>query len=102
MHVQKSNDNYRWLETHLWHSKRMTIQTLWGYRMPMYHNGRGLRALRGILKSHCIIHDSSYLRPIQLKGNKTNVLNLLLQYVVRASHIIQHYHTYYLCTHSGP
>jgi hypothetical protein len=27
---------HRWLETHLWHAKRMRMQYMWGYRLVLY------------------------------------------------------------------
>ncbi len=63
----------RWLETHFWHRKRFVMATQWGYCLPSYHCNRGFKFLHAAMRNATVIHDSSYLRPIQLTGKPPTI-----------------------------
>ena len=75
----------KWLETHLWHTKRMHMENMWGYRLvgtyfcsPFHSLEPGVQAMQPTEKSFrpshrasvhgSILHDASYFGLIELKG----------------------------------
>ena len=72
----------RWLETHFWHRKRFAMMISWNYCLPVHHNGRGLKFLRTSLSTAAVIHDASYVRPLQLIGAWSDVQRLLALFTV--------------------
>ena len=60
------HDNIKWLETHKWMRKRLKMKNLWGYCISTQHMGRGMKSVIRAAESHCIIHDSSYIKPIEV------------------------------------
>ena len=46
-------DETRYLETHLWHTKRTKIKSLWGCKIPLHSSQRGLHC-SNIFISHTI------------------------------------------------
>lgn len=67
---------FKWLETHVWHAKRMKMENLWGFRMPMYPNDKGIRATNRA-SSIAAIHDASYLTCLQLSGTVNDIIRLM-------------------------
>ena len=66
-HVQKIIKDYQdrvqkvvWLETHIWHAKRMKMRSLWGYKIAIHSNDKGIRAAYRFMKNSSVIYDSSY------------------------------------------
>lgn len=47
--------SYMWLETHLWHAKRMHMTNKWGYRLPNYVNVKGVRSTYRSLIYGCLL-----------------------------------------------
>ncbi|KAI8853398.1 NUC188 domain-containing protein [Chytridium lagenaria] len=41
---KRSKEGRRWLETHLWHAKRMHMSTIWGFKIAERPNDKGERA----------------------------------------------------------
>jgi Ribonucleases P/MRP protein subunit POP1 len=72
----------RWLETHFWNRKRFVTKLSWGYCLPTRHKARGKRFVQSALKDSAVIHDSSYIRPIQIVGSSQNIQQLLRQIIV--------------------
>lgn len=72
----------RWLETHFWHKKRFQTKLCWGYTLPVHHKARGKKFLHEAVKTSAVIHDSSYVRPIQIIGMRQAVRELLSQFTV--------------------
>ena len=72
----------RWLETHFWHRKRFVMMISWNYCLPVHHNGHGLKFLRTSLCTAAVIHDASYIRPLQLMGVWSDVQRLLASFTV--------------------
>lgn len=59
----------RWLETHVWHAKRMKMLELWGYKLAQHPNDKSFRATFRAAKHQCILHDASYHQVVQLTGS---------------------------------
>jgi hypothetical protein len=72
----------RWLETHFWNRKRFVTKLSWGYCLPTRHKARGKRFVQSALKDSAVIHDSSYIRPIQIVGSSQNIQQLLRKIIV--------------------
>ncbi|TFY75477.1 hypothetical protein EWM64_g8533 [Hericium alpestre] len=53
----------KWLESHIWHAKRMKMENMWGYRLALHGS---------------ILHDASYWSLIQIAGPE-HVLKALLE-----------------------
>lgn len=57
---QARTHNTTWLETHIWHAKRMKMKKLWGYKLALHSNDKGIRAAYRFMKNSSILYDSSY------------------------------------------
>ncbi|KAK0221848.1 POP1-domain-containing protein [Armillaria fumosa] len=57
-----------WLETHLWHAKRMKMETMWGYRLAVHPSEKAFRPSHRAAIRGSILHDASYQSLIELKG----------------------------------
>jgi ribonuclease P/MRP protein subunit POP1 len=51
---------HKWLETHLWHAKRMKMQNKWGYRLAMTPNDKSTRACYRFARHNSAVYDMSY------------------------------------------
>ncbi|KAJ1276803.1 hypothetical protein BS78_05G243300 [Paspalum vaginatum] len=74
-----AGDGARRLRTHLWHAKRFSMERRWGFVLPVAAQGRG-RGSRGVLKklkNGTVIHDASYLVPVELDGPEDSLLSIL-------------------------
>lgn len=67
-HRATKNPDRVWLPTHLWHAKRMHMENLWGFRLPMHPNDKAARAGYRASKNTCIMEDVSYYRVFELRG----------------------------------
>jgi Ribonucleases P/MRP protein subunit POP1 len=56
-----------WLETHIWHAKRMTMGSCWGCALPLSAR-RGAKAAAAAAADHCTVKDASHWRALQLTG----------------------------------
>ena len=72
----------RWLETHYWHRKRFFMKLCWGYCLPFHHKARGRKFLHSAIENSAVIHDSSYIRPIEIRGFPHHIAELLQQFTV--------------------
>ena len=75
--LRHTRDGPAWLETHLWHSKRMHMQNLWGFRLAMRRADAGPRAALRWIENHCTVYDASYTSCFELKGSENELLALL-------------------------
>lgn len=58
----------KWLETNVWHAKRMHMQELWGYRLAETPTDKSFRPAYRASTRTGIIHDMSYMAVIRIKG----------------------------------
>ena len=79
----KATSTSKWLHTHLWHRKRMKMEKTWGgLWMASYNRNRGMaRKLASAPQKYCILHDSTYLQPLQISGNVEDVELLLKHFL---------------------
>ncbi|KAF7365276.1 Ribonucleases P/MRP protein subunit POP1 [Mycena venus] len=66
-----------WLETHIWHSKRMRMQNLWGYRLAVTPTEKAFRPSHRASVHGSILHDASYQSTIQLQGPEKIIRSIL-------------------------
>ncbi|KAF9497689.1 POP1-domain-containing protein [Pleurotus eryngii] len=67
-----------WLETHIWHAKRMKMEDIWGYRLAMQPTEKAFRPSHRAAQHGCIIHDASYLGLVEITGALGPLSDLLL------------------------
>eukprot|EP00475_Leptophrys_vorax_P008992 TRINITY_DN15891_c0_g2_i1.p1 TRINITY_DN15891_c0_g2~~TRINITY_DN15891_c0_g2_i1.p1 ORF type:complete len:675 (+),score=145.97 TRINITY_DN15891_c0_g2_i1:61-2025(+) len=80
---QKRSAKNRWMETHLWHAKRMKIVNRWSYRIALHPNDRNERF---VYKSTChfaTIQDVSFMSQFVLKTSSAKGGTKLLIRVLR-------------------
>ena len=66
-----------WLETHIWHAKRMHMENLWGYRLATTPTEKSFRPSHRASLHGCILHDASYEAIIELKGPEVALQKIL-------------------------
>ncbi|KAI9209255.1 ribonucleases P/MRP protein subunit POP1-domain-containing protein [Polychytrium aggregatum] len=68
--------NKGWLETHIWHAKRMRMVNLWGYKLAHHPNDKSFRSAYRAGKYQCIAHDASYFQPIEVIGLQEHIVSV--------------------------
>ncbi|KAG0273111.1 hypothetical protein BGZ95_011061 [Linnemannia exigua] len=63
----------RWLETHIWHAKRMKMVEIWGYKLAEHSNEHGIKSAYKSSHHQCIIQDSSYNGCLEITGTKKDI-----------------------------
>ena len=53
--MKRQHDNKIWLETHIWHAKRMKMVTKWGYRLAERSFSKGVRVNYRFMKKGSLI-----------------------------------------------
>lgn len=83
-----------WLETHIWHAKRMKMETIWGYRLvrptqshtsqrftlsyqALHPTEKAFRSSHRASRHGCILHDASYHEIVELRAPQTVLASLL-------------------------
>ncbi|CAI2184541.1 19786_t:CDS:10 [Funneliformis geosporum] len=74
---KRRQTNKKWLETHMWHSKRMKMTELWGYKLAEHPNEKSIKASYRASEHLSIIHDASYFGWLKVSGNSSNIIKLL-------------------------
>ncbi|KAL4560819.1 hypothetical protein LXL04_032973 [Taraxacum kok-saghyz] len=74
-----SGNGTKRLRTHVWHAKRFTMTTRWGFHLPLglHGRGRGSRALLKWLNNGTVVHDASYYSAVQLEGSQDSIMSIL-------------------------
>ena len=68
---------HTWLETHLWHAKRMHMINAWGYRLPRTTTDKGWRALYKAGLHLCTVCDISYVSCVSVKGREQHIAAMM-------------------------
>lgn len=53
-YLQRQREN-KWLETHIWHAKKMKMVSKYGYRLAEYCCDKGVRAAHKSLVHGCLL-----------------------------------------------
>ncbi|KAG8684812.1 hypothetical protein FRC08_013472, partial [Ceratobasidium sp. 394] len=69
--------NKTWLETHLWHAKRMHMQDIWGYRLAIRPTEKSYRPSHRAAVHGSTLHDASYMGTIELAGQMATLVSVL-------------------------
>ncbi|GAN04392.1 POP1-domain-containing protein [Mucor ambiguus] len=67
----------KWLETHMWHAKRMKMKDIWGYRIASRPNTKSVRITYRSFTRLSVAHDASYMACIELKGAQSDIVTVL-------------------------
>ncbi|KPV73050.1 uncharacterized protein RHOBADRAFT_29266, partial [Rhodotorula graminis WP1] len=57
-----------WLETHVWHAKRMHMTEIWGHRLAEKPTAKAFRASYRASQHGALVHDASYYQYFELVG----------------------------------
>jgi ribonuclease P/MRP protein subunit POP1 len=74
--LKNANGN-SWLQTHKWHAKRFKMRSLWGYSLPYHSASHGMKYMSHVLKKASVVHDMSYVQPIELQGSIDDLFTML-------------------------
>ncbi|KAI9028249.1 ribonucleases P/MRP protein subunit POP1-domain-containing protein [Phycomyces nitens] len=69
--------NKKWLETHMWHTKRMKMADIWGYRLALYPNIKSERTAYKASKHLSMLHDASYMGCIEMSGLMSDIVRVM-------------------------
>nr|CAG8480207.1 3392_t:CDS:10 [Entrophospora candida] len=69
--------NKKWLETHIWHAKRMKMINIWGYKLAEHPNEKSVRSSFRASEHLSIIQDASYFEWLSLSGSEANIVKLM-------------------------
>jgi ribonuclease P/MRP protein subunit POP1 len=75
--ILKTKGSSKWLETHIWHAKRMKMIDRWGMRLALHPNQKGIRFAYKSVKHESMIHDKSYQKIIEITGEDEVIGNAL-------------------------
>lgn len=71
--------NKTWLETHLWHAKRMHMLDIWGYRLAVRPTEKSFRPSHRAAVHGSTINDVSYMATLEIVGDLDSLALLLKQ-----------------------
>ncbi|KAI8055247.1 ribonucleases P/MRP protein subunit POP1-domain-containing protein [Syncephalis plumigaleata] len=74
---ERRQEKKRWLETHIWHAKRMKMTDQWGYRLAVTPNDKGQRAAYRAGAHMTMMHDASYTGCLELEGPQSLLRKIL-------------------------
>lgn len=60
------NSSKLWLETHVWHAKRMKMCEKWGFKLALHPNEKNIRSIYRASKHECVLYDASYMSCIEI------------------------------------
>jgi ribonuclease P/MRP protein subunit POP1 len=63
----------KWLETHLWHAKRMKMVERWNLKLALHPNQKGVRFAYRSSASLSIIHDKSYMKVLEVRSTEEHL-----------------------------
>ncbi|KAL1922941.1 uncharacterized protein VTP21DRAFT_9317 [Calcarisporiella thermophila] len=69
--------NKKWLETHIWHAKRMHMVEKWGYRLALHPTDKLIKATYRAGKHRVFLHDASYIGCIELRGHQADIVKVM-------------------------
>ncbi|KAJ1673240.1 Ribonucleases P/MRP protein subunit pop1, partial [Spiromyces aspiralis] len=67
----------RWLETHVWHAKRMQMKERWGIMIAETPNEKSHRASYRAAKDKTLLQDVSFMGTIELKGGRESIVQTM-------------------------
>ncbi|CAG8593075.1 9786_t:CDS:10 [Paraglomus occultum] len=67
----------KWLETHIWHAKRMKMTELWGFRLADHPCEKSIKSSYRASSHLSMIHDASYFGWIRIDGFEQSIIDVL-------------------------
>ncbi|SCO63669.1 ribonucleases P/MRP protein subunit POP1, putative [Plasmodium berghei] len=67
----------KWLETHLYHSKKFKMTDIYGYKLALKNCDKISRRIFRYHKRKSLIHDMSYVEVLQISGNENDIIHIL-------------------------
>ncbi|KAJ2091977.1 Ribonucleases P/MRP protein subunit pop1 [Coemansia sp. S100] len=74
---EQRQNGKRWLETHVWHAKRMHMKEMWGVMVADSPNERSHRAAYRAAMEKTFVQDVSFYRTIEVTGQVEAITRLL-------------------------
>ncbi|PRP75501.1 hypothetical protein PROFUN_10679 [Planoprotostelium fungivorum] len=74
-YVRRQN-KFKWLETHIWHAKRMKMINIWGHKIAERPLDKHQKAMYRATQHGCVIHDMSYHSAIEITSSQQNIVDL--------------------------
>ncbi|KAI0345981.1 POP1-domain-containing protein [Trametopsis cervina] len=74
--LKRQRDKW-WLESHLWHAKRMHMENMWGYRLAVTPTEKSFRPSHRASVHGSILHDASYYGLIEIKGPEAVIRSIM-------------------------
>ena len=71
-----------WLETHMWHAKRMRMEDYFGFRVAWTPNQKVFRSSYRSANHLCTLQDTSFIRTVQISGERDSIVCLLRQMTI--------------------
>ncbi|CAE6516502.1 unnamed protein product [Rhizoctonia solani] len=71
--------NKTWLETHLWHAKRMHMLDIWGYRLAERPTAKSYRPSHRAAVHGSTLNDVSYMVTLEVVGKVDYIISILKQ-----------------------
>ncbi|CEL51735.1 ribonuclease P [Rhizoctonia solani AG-1 IB] len=75
----KRQRNKTWLETHLWHAKRMHMRDIWGYRLAERPTAKSYRPSHRAAVHGSTLNDISYMATLEVTGKADSIGSILKQ-----------------------
>ncbi|KAJ1309693.1 hypothetical protein OPQ81_006458 [Rhizoctonia solani] len=75
----KRQQNKTWLETHLWHAKRMHMVDIWGYRLAQRPTAKSYRSSHRAAVHGSTLSDVSYMATLEVVGKIDSITSILKQ-----------------------
>lgn len=76
-YAKRSKPDSTWLENHIWFAKRFKMDTLWGYRIPIYARDKKIGSSHKAAAYRSMLLDLSYYSCIELEGSQEKLLKKL-------------------------
>ena len=67
-----------WLETHVWHAKRMHMQSHWGHRIAVRSASKSVKFTHRAIKRGAVVQDISFHHVIQLHAPAARLISCLM------------------------
>lgn len=83
--MPNNNGKNTLLRTHLWHAKRMRMKEYYGCVIAASGNGRSLNAVQRYYNNRCLLQDVSYLRRMELIGERDDLVRMLENLMVKVA-----------------
>ncbi|KAI8137837.1 ribonucleases P/MRP protein subunit POP1-domain-containing protein [Fennellomyces sp. T-0311] len=75
-YLRRQKEN-KWLETHIYHTKRMHMRNIWGYRLAAHPNVKSARSLYRTFQHMSVIHDASYVGCLEVVGKREDIVRIM-------------------------